>query len=535
MYLRTRNYTAFSPLAAGRHNKTNMTYSKEISTFTLILASMMALCTSCWNDNDSEKILYDLSNAQITEMTMESNSKVCPGLGSYKFTIDHYAATDPSLIERCKELWQKDEFTQQPGIIFNADSLPTGTEPDSIKIKLSYSSPFKVLFYQYDDELNLKNVTNFADTPTISFDDYAVTRIEVTAQDQSTNKSYFVKVNVHTLFGDTVVWNYFTPQAFEVEQVVGQRTDTIGNQLFWYTELSDGTQQLRTSQLDGDITLWSAPQTLDAASAFDLNTLYSWHNQLYAVSKEGVLLTSNDGLTWATACGSFAFANILGCQPGVSLENKIYGKEYLTAIVKQGSELHFARSVDGIDWELAALNADAQSSILPSRFPVSGYTRPICVNAQPKQGNITSRLYIVGGIDSDGQLSNSTWSCDGNSWVEFTQRELPAMQGASIVTYTRDTDKPDSFWILQPGVMAQGEVSRHLWFSENSGVTWKRLSREYSEMADTHKIQPIGCNSAFVSPKNYNIYFLGGVDAEGRQKSSIYGGQYRELNFAKIR
>ncbi|MDO4496822.1 MAG: DUF6242 domain-containing protein, partial [Bacteroidales bacterium] len=347
-----------------------------------------------------------------------------------------------------------------------------------------------------------------------------------------TNKSYFVKVNVHQLYGDTVVWKYYTHEQFDASSVVDQRVSAIDNNLYWFAEQEGGSQQVRMGLLDGDIRQWSDPVSVNGN--VKLGSIITYNKSLYAVSKEGELLMSQEGQNWNSVSTAFHFHNLLGVQPGVELDGKRYSDEYMAAIVKHEEQYHFAYTFDGDTWTLAPIGGNG-STQLPEGFPIDGYTLPISVNAQPKNGNITSRLYVVGGVDQQGNLVNSTWSCDGVSWVEFPQQNLPAMQKASIVTYTRKADKPGLLWILHPGLMANGKVSRELWFSENSGVTWKKLSREYSEMADTQNIAPIACGSAFYSPKDFNIYFFGGIDEDGRQQSSIYGGQYRLLNFSPIK
>lgn len=508
-----------------------MTNSIKISA---LLASWVLLLTSCLNSNESESISYNYSNPNITKFSLTDNTDVCKALGNYSFTIDNQGSTDPELIEYCRELWDKDKYTVKPGIIFNPDSLPNGSEPDSIKVNITYNSPSSVKFYQYNELFELENVTNFADTTTISFDDYAFTRLEVVAYDGFTNKSYFVKVNVHQLYGDTLAWKYFNTETFDATTVKEQHVDTIGTTLYWYTETEDGTQEVRINDnINGDITLWSNAETL--SGNLKLSSMYADKNTLYAVAKNGSLMQSNDGKNWNTASNDFEFYNLLGTQLGVKLNGKVYNEERMLAIVKKNGEYHFAQSADGNSWELAILNSNTNSSLLPSNFPIDGYSMPISVAAQPKSGNVTSRVYLVGGITQEGILCNSTWSCDGKTWIEFPQGLLPAMKGASIVQYTRDTDKPGTFWILHPGEMVFGEVSREMWFSENSGVTWKKLSREFSEMADTRKIEPMACGSAFFSPVNYNIYYFGGIDADGKQITCIHGGNYRELLFAKVR
>lgn len=505
-----------------------MTKNFKITILLLCAFASGTFYSSCFDSNESETVVSDYSNALVTSFSLGANSNVCSNLSGYMFSIDQLGVTDPDLIEHTANLWKKDQYSMLPGIIFNADSLPIGTIADSIEVSMSYSSPKEVKVFQYDQELNLLNTVNYLDTSVVSFDDYAYTRFEVTAYDGATNKSYFVKMNVHCVTSDTLVWKYYTPLAFETASVTDQRVDTIGDMLYWYTQLANGTQQVRKASFKGNITNWSEPTAVNSPANINLWTLYGWNKQLYGVAENGALLSTTDGTNWSEISNSFYFVNLLGVQ----LASRKHA-DHLCAIVLANGSYNFASSEDGATWELDLLNNG--SAMLPTDFPIKGYTRPISTPAHIAMGNTTSRIYIVGGETADGTLSNSTWSSDGNTWVEFPQNTLPAMKGASVISYTRDTDKPNSFWIMQPGQMAGGAVSNTLWFTENSGITWKKLSSEYSEMADTYKIAPIGCNSAFVNPSTYAIYFLGGIDADGKQQSSIFGGVYTNLQFWKYR
>ncbi len=486
---------------------------------------MAGLVSACFDSNESETIVTDYNNALLTKVSLNTNSNVCAGLSNYSFTIDNYGNSDPGLIESTRSLWQVNGYSLTPGIVFNVDSLPLGSITDSIKVNLSYSSPYKVEFYQYDEELKLKNYTNFADTQIIWFDDYAVTRIQITARDGVTNKSYFMKVNVATCVTDTIMWKYLGKDLFDMTDVIDQRVDTIGTTLCWFTTLSDNTQQVRTADLVGDVSLWSDVQNVAAPACLDLGTLINLKDKLYAVGADHTLLTSADGINWSVASSDFAFVNLLGIQ----LATKKC-EEHFCGIAQQGDEYHFVRSIDGTAWTLDTLIVgNDTTSVIPVNFPLTGYTRPISVGANPQNGSTTSRIYISGGMLADGTLTASTWSTDGSQWAEFEQRILPPMQRATIIRYTLNLKTPDTFWIMQTGEMADGHVSDTLFFSQNSGVTWKRLPREYYRLGDTYWIQPFGCSSGFYNPTDYRMYFIGGKNNEGKQESNIVTGQLMNL------
>ena len=83
--------------------------------------------------------MTDYYNCIVTSFSLEDNTNVCSGLSKYSFTIDNYGLSDDSI----HALYPND------GIIFNPDSLPAGSVADSIKLTLSYTSPYSVYFYQY--------------------------------------------------------------------------------------------------------------------------------------------------------------------------------------------------------------------------------------------------------------------------------------------------------------------------------------------------------------------------------------------------
>lgn len=517
--------------APANFNQTMNLSKKQISSILVSALALVCMLTSCLDGNQSEIVTTDYQNALITSVSLGTNSKVCENLSSYKFTIDNLGVSDESLTERCNKLWKVDDFSLCPGIIFNPDSLPVGTEPDSIKVTISATKAYAVEIFQYDEELKLKKYTNFKDTQIVWFDDYAVTRIQVTARNRMTNKSYFLKVNVHKCETDTIRWKYLAKDLFDMTEIVDQRVDTIGTNLYWYTTSADNSQAVRQADLLGNVTEWNDPVAVSAPAQIDLSTLINWQNKIYGVSTDGQLLSTADGTNWKVESSAYPFVSILGCQ--LAAKNN---DEHLCAIATIDGKAQFVRSDDGASWTPDSLIIGADTtSLVPDNFPFNGFTRPISVAANPAKGNATSRLYISGGVTADGTLTASTWSSDGRQWAEFVQNQLPAMQRASIIRYTLDKDHPDTFWIMQTGEMANGHVSDTLYYSENSGITWKRMTKEHLKLGDTYEIAPFGCSSAFFNPSNYRIYFIGGKNSQGEQQSNIVTGQLPNLSMNKKR
>ena len=492
--------------------------------------------TSCLGSNDSETVVTNHYNCIITAFSLEDNSSVCSGLSNYSFTIDNYGLSDDSI----HALYPDD------GIIFNPDSLPYGAIADSVKISVSFASPDSAYLNLYGLDGTLGQYAQFSSDSAFYFASYPDARMTLVARGGN-RKTYHIKVNVHKVVGDTIVWHDYTDELWADMNITDQRTDTLGKTLYWFVEEDGQSDKVSTSLLsENSPTEWQpmANVVVSDGELLDLATLYNWHNRLYAIGKtQGKLLTSADGHNWEVACNDYTFAAILGNQYRTKDVYGRWNQDSLNVIVKVGDAYHFAVSANATDW-----NVNHQ---IPENFPVTGFTRPIWTAARSDYGNLTSRLYITGGLTASGEYVSSTWSCDGwsdnvkgSNWVEFAQDELPGIYGASVIEYTLDSDYPKTFWLLHPGFTASGNVPTHrlfgkyyttLYYSEDSGVSWHRLSRYYTQYADNTQIGEVACNSAFFDPQSYRMYFFGGRRADDSFKTSVWGGQLNSLTFDKLR
>lgn len=512
----------------------NMKLRKHINYLMSMAAVMVLMLTSCLGDNDAEYVVTNYWNAVVTSFSLETNANVAPNLSSYKFTIDNYGLSD----ERLHAMFPND------GIIFNPDSLPYGTIADSVKVKMSFSQPDSVYFTLYSLDGRLGQWSDFAKDSALYFASYSDCRLRLVSRG-GVSKTYHIKINVHHVNGDSIKWNHYTDDVWAGINVTDQRADSIGDRLFWLAE-ADGRNLVSTALLSENARLWSAAEevNVEGGELLDLGTLYSWHGQLLAVGQTSqALMASEDGVNWRVANAGYQFENIVGNQLSTQDVYKRWNSDTLSVIVNVEGVTRFAVSANGTDWRL-----DRE---IPEGFPVRGFSRPISVAARSSQGNLTSRLYLVGGVDARGNLTGSTWSCDGYSedlggrnWAEFQQNEMPAMQGATILDYTLDADKPGSFWILQPGQLSDGTVPVNklyaklyttLYYSEDSGVSWHRLSRYYPRYADNSEIGPVSAHSGMYNLNNYEIYFFGGRREDGSQLTTMWGGQLPKLTFKKVR
>lgn len=488
--------------------------------------------SSCLDSKESESIVSNYFNAIITKFSLSDNANVASGLSKYAFTIDNYGYSDATIHERYPN----------DGIIFNADSLPYGTIPDSIRVSLSFSSPDSAFFCLYSLDGKLKQYSNASSDSALYFASYPDIRLTLSAR--GNRKTYHVKINVHKVASDTIKWQAYTDELWGNLAVRDQKTDTIGSIAYWFVESGEQNQVI-TADLKKGLRNWSEPAivTVEGGELLDLQTLYSWHNALYAATKDSrMLVTSTDGFNWQPANKDIQFTAILGNQLATQDVYGNWNKDTLNAIVHYNDAYYFAVSADAKDWRI--------DKIIPRNFPVKGFSRPISVAARAKNGNLSSRLYIVGGMTADGRsLSSSTWSCDGynetencRNWAEFPHGNIPAMQSASLVEYTINQKYPKSFWILQPGFISNGSIpqSTHyakqyatLYYSEDSGVSWHDLFSKYPKMADNSAFSDLVPCSVICNEENFMIYYFGGKKADGSFSTKIWRGQLPSLSFVK--
>lgn len=508
---------------------------KVINSIKKLVLSAVALLmlSSCLHGNDVETVVTNYFNPIVTSFTLGDNTNVATGLNKYQFTIDNYGLSDAAIHAKFPN----------DGIIFNADSLPYGTIADSVKVSVSFSSPDSAYFCLYSLDGKLRQYSEVAKDSALYFASYPDVRLNISSR--GNRKTYHIKVNVHKVAGDTIKWRSYTDELWANANISDQRTDSIGTTLYWFIEEGSANKVISASMV-AKAKAWTEPATVnvEGGELLDLQTLYSWHDALFAVGKEsGALLTSEDGYNWEVANNSLQFTSILGNQLKTRDVYGNWNSDTLNAIINIEGAYHFAVSADAREWRI--------DNVIPAEFPISGFTRPVSVAARTQNGNLTSRLYIVGGKMADGRLSSSTWSCDGwnedaksSNWAEFPHKNIPAMQNGTLIEYTLDSDRPKSLWILHPGMTEEGTIQQFvkygrnyatLYYSEDSGVSWHRLFDKYPKMADNSVFSDIAPNSAFCNPANYEIYYFGGKRADGSYNTQVWGGVLPSLNFVKVR
>ncbi len=164
---------------------------KKLFAKTAIAAIILGMGTSACNEDSSTfstedlDISYDTnSNTAITSFSIKANKKILTGLDSVFFTID------------------LNKFS-----IFNADSLPKGTDVSKLLVNIGNSGSSKIVIKYTDYKTQEKKELEYSssnNTDSINFlDEVTVT---VTSLNELQTKTYDIKVNVHKTEPDSLCW-----------------------------------------------------------------------------------------------------------------------------------------------------------------------------------------------------------------------------------------------------------------------------------------------------------------------------------------
>ena len=395
------------------------------------IAMLMGTLSSCNKKTETEEEIYmPASSVAVTDFSLKSKSGSNVKLDSVFFSID---------LNR--------------GVIFNADSLPVGTDVTKLVPVISYTSSASAVTLtqsggRYEGEIDYK--TNPSDS--VDFSGKVV--LKITAEDKTTTRSYDIKVNVHRMEPDSLMWDRLAVTPIPSRLGAPKQQKTIAYRESAYTLIQESDDSY-TLSVAADLI---AGEWDKKTPSFDFNpdvrTLNATEDRLYLLDTAGTLHTSADGLTWDnTGC---IWTNIIGA----------YGNAMLGLRSEGGKLLHTC-------WPSDAGYAETAVS---SDFPVREYTDFV------QFSNRWTTLpigFMVGGRLADGSFTEKTWGFDGDHWAVLSEGMTPRMAGATLVPYYvyRKTSSSlvqteFSVWLLIGGLRNDGKNNKVIYASYDNGVNW---------------------------------------------------------------
>lgn len=398
---------------------------------------LIGTLSSCNKKTETEEEIYmPASSVAVSSFSLKSKSGSKVKVDSVFFSID-----------------------LNQGVIFNADSLPVGTDVTKLVAVIGYpSSASAVTLTQtggkYTGEIDYK--TNPSDS--VDFSGKVV--LKITAEDKETTRSYNIKVNVHKMEPDSLVWDELQVIPMPSRLSAPKQQKTVGYKDTSYTLLQESddsyTLAVATDILAGE---WDKK-----TPAFDfepeVRTLNATSDRLFLLDKAGILHTSADGMTWENT--GMIWTNIIGA----------YGDAMLGMRSEGGTLVHTC-------WPL---EAGYKETPVRSDFPVAEYTDFV------QFSNRWTTLpigFMVGGRLADGSYTSKTWGFDGDHWAVLSEAQTPEVAGATLVPYfvyrktTSSLVQTEfSVWLLIGGQRSDGDNNRVIYASYDNGVNWYGVDKQ---------------------------------------------------------
>lgn len=478
--------------------------------YILLFAAICSILPACKKDEEEEKV--SSGSVRISAFSLKADTTQLDNLENVFFTID-----------------------LENGLIYNADSLPVGTDVSELSVKITTENASYVNITSPDGTFNYIDNTNKA----INFSNPVY--IEVGSQSGKFKKEYKVTVNVHKVEPDQLFWGIMQYSSMPGSGTLSDNYTIKFNDLI-HCYMKRGEQYVlataTTPQEEWNITELSLPFTPD------LHTLRCSDTAMFMLDTDNNLYTSVDGTTWEST--GEQYATIIGNFNGTMLTLSKEGETYYhdTYPRTEGATLQ---------------------PVAPD-FPVSGFSEMLTYNSTwlaAPQG------MIVGGRTATGSLTGAMWGYDGTTWAVLNNT-IPEREGAAFFQYL--TFFVDDFWITEEkttwfviGGLNETKALRDVWISNNYGVTWEKaplelqlpgyiLGRGYSSVIlcdeplnttyqnwqslDTYTV-PQGSRSiplySTTSPTLVPyIYMFGGENISGVAQNQIWRGIINRLRFEPI-
>lgn len=490
------------------------------------LLAVSAILSACNSKSEPvEEIAVTVSTTAIKNFTLTADKNVLTGLDSVFFSID-----------------------LDNGVIFNADSLPAGTNVSRLIPVITFTTTMSKADIVMSGGSEKNDTVNYLTNPTDSIDFTRNVQLDVTSFDGVGKRTYTLKVNVHTQKPDSLMWDRMasSPLPSRLPSPSAQCAATMGNVTFSLIRESDNTLTIARCE-DLYEGVWTK-SPLDLAFNPNVTSFTATPSALYVLSHNGELYTSADGTAWTTT--GETWTSVIGPY-----------RDYVLGVKATNQGLEQAH------WPAGGDIADAP---LDGRFPLFGRSQ---LRSMTSKWASAPTAVFAGGVMADGIPTSSTWAYDGYRWIEITDGALPAIYGAAMVRYanylgtsvTSPGKEYEAFYIIG-GTLSDGSLNRTVYISLNNGVNWRAggtltdlpanlpsLTGASAEVAETPLTADIsdawtvtgqsrapwmtrawildGYDITWTCPY---IYIIGGYMADGSLSESIWRGVLARMAFTPI-
>lgn len=449
-----------------------------------LLMLVASICfSSCWNDDDEEKIPDSYCYIKkVTLGTLKRAVHTTDSLG--KDSVYYTSFTATSVVMAIDHL---------AGTIENHDSLLFETQLTSVPVSISYDAQY--LKYRHvgetdDDWVEYDEADSLDLTNPIE--------LLATAEDGINQRKYTLKLNVHQVESDSLYWHQMDKDTAPLKDFSEMSATTINRKLLVLGRTSAGIQVAEREGI-GNSDRWALKDT-NLPQETIVESLMKYDETLYVSATDGSLYESQNGLSW-TPLGT--------AQAGLRLVAKT--NEFYYALL----DGRLCRSADAVDWVEESL--DDSPSMLPTchtyyRFyqqDNGNYRVMLCGASSPSDTScqVWSKMWQKNELESEAEW---TYFCH----TRENRYNCPLLENLVLLSYDGKT------WAFG-GAGAGYKAFEYIFISNDHGITWK-------PDADLHLPNELlgvsGPFTATVDDNNYIWLFAG---------NQVWRGRINRLGFAR--
>ncbi|MDR2233180.1 MAG: DUF6242 domain-containing protein [Tannerella sp.] len=441
-----------------------------------LLGCCVFLMSSCLGTDEIGDSLND-SNCLISTFQLLSDSVT--GLENVKFTID-----------------------QVNGLIYNADSMPYGTE-------LRWKVVCKVSFEGFPSAVEVFQAATgdsagWNTTDSLDFSNFV--RFDIFSLDQTNSKRYFAQVNIHQQVPDSMSWQWFSNRLLG-KTVQEQQVIAYDQYYLMFARAASGYELYRTPQNDKRTWIPIRLSGLNGKS-FNLNQITKFEDVYYMPSSDGGLYVSENCQDWTPIGQTPVVKSLLGVVYG---NQTVKTQNVMCAVIQEGNTYYFATMDADNQW--------TRGSVAPATFPITGF------GSSTYEAAFYWHLLVAAGKDRNSNLSNVVWeTMDGLNWVKSTNESNTIIEKREGIMLTNYDDQ----LFMIGGINASNTASKEIYYSKDRGITWS-LADSMLYLPGAYR--PRGYSSVIVDKNNFLHLFGGKENNSANHLDELWSGRINRLGF----